>query len=97
MSFQVIPTKSNNSHEYLLFVAKNVSEVVTFGFEPEEKITKRYNKTDENGKKYREIDLRKTGDADRRIDRPDMFYFFYYDEEKDEYLWKTEKMLRLSF
>ena len=72
------------SHEYLLFVAKKVSEVVTFGFEPEEKITKRYNKTDENGKKYREIDLRKTGDADRRVDRPDMFYFFYYDEKNGD-------------
>ncbi len=72
------------SHEYLVFVAKNASEVVTYGFDPEEKITKRYNKTDDNGKKYREIDLRKTGDADRRIDRPDMFYFFYYDQANDE-------------
>lgn len=69
------------SHEYLLFIAKNISDVVTFGFEPEEKITKRYNKTDDSGKKYREIDLRKTGDADRRIDRPDMFYYFYYNED----------------
>ena len=72
------------SHEYLVFIAKYVSKVVTHGFEPEEKIIKRYNKTDINGKKYREIDLRKTGDADRRIDRPDMFYFFYYDKDRDE-------------
>lgn len=69
------------SHEYLIFAAKSISDVVTFGFEPEEKITKRYNKVDDGGKKYREIDLRKTGDADRRVDRPDMFYYFYYDEK----------------
>ncbi len=81
------------SHEYLVFVAKNVSEVVTFGFEPEEKITKRYNKIDENGKKYREIDLRKTGDADRRIDRPDMFYFFYYDKKSDDLSISKTKLL----
>lgn len=68
------------SHEYLIFAAKNIADVVTYGFEPEEKITKRYNKEDDDGKKYREIDLRKTGDADRRIDRQDMFYYFYYDE-----------------
>lgn len=68
------------AHEYIVFVAKNINSVRTHGFEPEEKITKRYNKNDENGEKYREIDLRKTGDADRREDRYDMFYYFYYTE-----------------
>ncbi|CDG19669.1 Site-specific DNA-methyltransferase (Adenine-specific) [Xenorhabdus poinarii G6] len=68
------------AHEYLLVIAKNSSLARTYGFEPDEKITKRYNKIDENGKKYRDIDLRKTGDADRREDRPDMFYYFYFDE-----------------
>ncbi|MEZ9820319.1 site-specific DNA-methyltransferase [Shewanella sp. 10N.286.45.A1] len=72
------------SHEYIIAVAKNISMAQTYGFEPEENITKRYNKVDENGKKYREIDLRKTGDSDKREDRPDMFYYFYFDQATNE-------------
>ena len=82
------------SHEYLVFVAKNVNFVRTYGFEPEEKITKRYNKFDSRGQKYREIDLRKTGDADRREDRPDMFYYFYYDESSNGLTVSKEKIDR---
>lgn len=67
------------AHEYIVFVARDAQAARTFGFKPEEKITKRYRKTDESGRLYREIDLRKTGDADKRSDRPDMFYYFYYD------------------
>lgn len=66
------------SHEYLVVVAKNIDETKWGGFEAEEHITKRYNKTDEAGLFFREMDLRKTGDSDRRSDRPDMFYYFYY-------------------
>lgn len=66
------------AHEYLLVVAKNSEATKWGGFEAEEKVTRRYNKLDAEGLKYREIDLRKTGDADRRQDRPDMFYYFYY-------------------
>lgn len=72
------------SHEYLIVAAKNVNEVTISGFEPEEKITKRYNKVDKNGKRYREMDLRKTGDADLREDRKDMFYYFYHNEKTNE-------------
>ncbi|MBR1616113.1 MAG: hypothetical protein IJ673_11660, partial [Treponema sp.] len=43
-------------------------------------ITKRYNKEDSNGRKYREIDLRKTGENDLREDRPNLFYYFYFNE-----------------
>lgn len=69
------------AHEYVLVIAKNKDNTRIWGFEPDERITRRYRKTDKKGKLYREIDLRKTGDADRRIDRPDMFYYFYYTEE----------------
>lgn len=44
----------------------------------ESKVTDRYNKKDEHGKKYRETDLRKTGSGDRRQDRPQMWYPFYF-------------------
>jgi len=50
----------------------------------EDKVTKRYNKIDENGKRYRESDLRKTGSEDSRSDRPDMWYPFYYNLDTKE-------------
>ena len=66
------------SHEYLVVVSKDAENTSWGGFEPEDKITRRYNKVDTDGEKFREIDLRKTGDSDRRQDRPDMFYYFYF-------------------
>lgn len=80
------------AHEYLLVYAKNITITDWFGFEPTEEITKRYNKIDNQGKKYREIDLRKTGENDLREDRPNLFYFFYYNEStKDFYPSREEK------
>lgn len=74
------------SHEYLLVYARNIEKVVWYGFEAtDEKIIKRYNKTDSNGKQYREIDLRKTGENDLREDRPNLFYYFYYNQETNEF------------
>ena len=80
------------AHEYLLVASKDSSKAKTYGFEPEEKITKRYNKVDENGKQYREMDLRKTGDEDRREDRKDMFYYFYFDESTQILTLSKEKL-----
>ena len=68
------------AHEYILVYAKLADSATWFGFEPTEEITKRYNKTDANGKLYREIDLRKTGENDLREDRPNLFYYFLYNE-----------------
>lgn len=68
----------------MLLVAKNETLARVHGFDAEDKIVKRYRKKDEQGKLYREIDLRKTGDADRREDRPDMFYRFFYSEKTEE-------------
>ena len=73
------------AHEYILVVAKNINSVIWGGFEPTEEITKRYNKTDESGKRYREIDLRKTGENDLREDRPNLFYYFYYNEKTKDF------------
>ena len=70
------------AHEHILIYKK---DTVVFGeFEPEEKVTKRYREVDENGDKFRVIDLRKTGDEDLRSDREDMFYPFFYNEETGE-------------
>jgi len=65
------------STEYILVYSKS-KQWVASSLIAEEKVTGRYNKTDKSGRKYRETDLRKTGNADRRIDRPFMFYPFYY-------------------
>ena len=64
------------ANEYILVFAKNKELIDWYGFEPTEEIVKRYNKVDENGKKYREIDLRKTGENDLKEDRPNLFYYF---------------------
>lgn len=64
------------SNEFISIYAKSITSLTWNGFEPTEVITKRYNKVDENGDKYREIDLRKTGENDLREDRPNLFYYF---------------------
>lgn len=80
------------AHEYIVVYSKNIVNASTYGFDPDEKITKRYNKVDSVGKVYREIDLRKTGDSDRREDRPDMFYYFYFDESTGDLRVSKEKL-----
>ncbi|HEM8158413.1 site-specific DNA-methyltransferase [Enterobacter hormaechei] len=82
------------AHEYIVIYSKNIVNASTYGFNPDEKITKRYNKVDSVGKVYREIDLRKTGDSDRREDRPDMFYYFYFDESTGALRVSKEKLSR---
>ena len=85
------------SHEYVIVAAKNVSVVDISGFEPEEKITKRYNKQDTNGDLYREIDLRKTGDNDRRTDRENLFYYFYYNETTKDLFPSKEQQIKAGY
>ncbi|MDD4697636.1 MAG: site-specific DNA-methyltransferase [Fermentimonas sp.] len=51
-----------------------------------DKVIDRYNKADDSGRLFRETDLRKTGNSDRREDRPLMWYPFYFNP-------KTNKLL----
>ncbi len=82
------------SHEYIVVYSKNINNIKLFGFEPDYKIIKRYNKLDSDGKRYREIDLRKTGDSDKREDRPDMFYYYYFNENSpDKLIVSKEKVI----
>lgn len=60
-----------------------------------EKVTDRYNKTDDTGKAFRETDLRKTGNADRREDRPLMWYPFYYNPSTADLLVRQEHDIEL--
>ena len=73
------------AHEYILVYAKSLEHLTWYGFEPTEEITKRYNKTDNEGRRYREIDLRKTGENDLREDRPNLFYYFYFNETTGDF------------
>ena len=71
------------AHESIIVYRK--SPLLTLGgFEPEEKITKRYNKRDTDGRLYREEDLRKRGTHDERTDRPNLFYPFFFNQKTGE-------------
>ena len=71
------------AHESIIVYRK--SPLLTLGgFEPEEKITKRYNKRDTDGRLYRGEDLRKRGTHDERTDRPNLFYPFFFNQETGE-------------
>lgn len=64
------------AHEYVVVFKRNI--LALRGWKPGEHITRRYNKSEQDGRLYREIDLRKTGDNDLREDRPNLFYYFHY-------------------
>ena len=78
-------TNFAKSTEYILVYSKSRSWICN-RLPAEEKVTKRYNKTDSSGRVYREVDLRKTGTNDRREDRPNLFYPFYYNSSTEELL-----------
>ena len=61
------------AHEYVIIYKR--SNVIFGGWKPEERVIRRYNKKDADGIRYREIDLRKTGDNDQREDRENLFYY----------------------
>jgi adenine-specific DNA-methyltransferase len=77
------------STEYILVYSKSANWVAS-SLPAEEKVTERYNKIDSQGRRYRETDLRKTGNADRRSDRPLMFYPFYFNPASGELLVRAE-------
>lgn len=82
------------AHEHILVYKKK--DITFYGWAPGEHITRRYNKTDSHGV-YREIDLRKTGDNDRREDRPNLFYYFYYNEKTNELISSEKQIKKAEF
>lgn len=80
------------AHEYILCYAKNIEMLSWFGFEPGEEIIKRYNKIDRDGRHFRDIDLRKTGENDLREDRPNLFYYFIYNQSTEEFYPSRDKV-----
>ncbi|MGN0946156.1 MAG: site-specific DNA-methyltransferase [Megasphaera sp.] len=72
-----------NSTEYILVYSKSNTwkcrELIAG-----DNVLSRYNKEDADGRKYRETDLRKTGSNDRRVDRPNLYYPFYYNPSTND-------------
>ncbi len=64
-------------HEYLLVYARNIDSVNINNKKLPEEIIEQYNKTDEQGNRYRDIGLRKRGAAARRVDVPNLYYPIY--------------------
>ncbi|WP_330593537.1 MULTISPECIES: site-specific DNA-methyltransferase [Lachnospiraceae] len=85
------------AHEYILIYANNIGALTWYGFEPTEEIVKRYNKVDNAGRRYREIDLRKTGENDLREDRPNLFYYFYYNEKTGDFYPSREECIQEEY
>lgn len=61
------------NHEYVLMYCKSDNVKIVDIVKSDEDVNRIYNYQDENGK-YKRRDLRKSGTADRRIDRPTMYY-----------------------
>ncbi|MCH3951836.1 MAG: site-specific DNA-methyltransferase [Acidaminococcus sp.] len=55
-----------------------------------DKVINRFDKVDDDGRKYRETDLRKTGTGDRRQDRPAMWYPFYFNPQTKDLVVREE-------
>lgn len=83
------------AHEYVLIYKQQ--EVDFTGWKPEERVIKRYNKYDSDGQRYREIDLRKTGDNDRREDRENLFYYFMYNSNSGDFYPTREETERPGY
>ena len=77
------PRGSQNSknlsyvHEYMLVYSKNINCVNIGGVSKTDESLAEFKETEENGRKYRLLGLRKRGGAWKKEDRPNMFYPIY--------------------
>jgi len=65
------------THEYLVIYARNITSDPLYGLEKGEAMIKEYNKSDEKGKKYRELELRNRNPAFNSRTRPNLYYPIY--------------------
>jgi adenine-specific DNA-methyltransferase len=90
MTIMSNPRGSQNSkylssiHEYILMYARDISHLVLSGIAKSDESLSEFNETDENGRKYRALGLRKRGGAWRKEDRPNMFYPIYINPNNGE-------------
>ena len=69
----------SNIHEYILMYAKRISHLLLKGISKSENSLEEFRETDDNGRKYRLLGLRKRGGAWRKEERPNMHYPIYVD------------------
>ena len=69
----------SNIHEYILMYAKSISLLSLKGISKSEDSLGEFKETDEKGRKYRLLGLRKRGGAWRKEERPNMHYPIYVD------------------
>jgi len=67
----------SNIHEYLLMYAKKSSSLEISGISKDDESLNEFCETDNDGRKYRYLGLRKRGGAWRKEDRPNMYYPIY--------------------
>ena len=64
--------------------ARNISDLVLSGIAKSDDSLSEFNETDENGRRYRALGLRKRGGAWKKEDRPNMFYPIYVNPDNGE-------------
>lgn len=80
-----------SSHEYTILAAKNKNFTSTYRLKlNENEIKSKYPKIHENGIRYRELPLRRSGSGAQREDRPYMFFPFLIKDDKLSIIPKEE-------
>lgn len=67
----------SNVHEYILMYAKNASLLTVKGIKKDESSLAEFKETEESGRRFRWLGLRKRGGAWKKEDRPNMHYPIY--------------------
>lgn len=80
------------SNDFLFVYAKNINQFVMGGFKLTNEKQEEYKFFDDISN-YKEVPLRKTGKNSRKIDRPNMYYPIYYDNQCNTFSLEYNKNL----
>lgn len=80
------------SNDFLFVYAKNINQFVMGGFKLTNEKQEEYKFFDDISN-YKEVPLRKTGKNSRKIDRPNMYYPIYYDNQRNTFSLEYNKNL----
>jgi adenine-specific DNA-methyltransferase len=70
------------THEYLIVYARNANEQALIELDKDERMTKEYNKEDEQGR-YRELELRNRNPSFNKTTRPNLYYPIFIDPKTE--------------
>lgn len=80
------------SNDFLFVYAKNINQFIMGGFNLTNEKQEEYKFSDDISN-YKEVPLRKTGKNSRKIDRPNMYYPIYYDNQCNTFSLEYNKNL----